>query len=90
MPTTVVSRLTLSNAAAASTTRRPPAVTARCNMFSKNVNGATRQAKFANRTGTGWMTVPDITNACSYCAYDMVCYLPPKGGIATIYIEERG
>jgi hypothetical protein len=59
-----------------------------CALKSLNFDGSVRQQVFADRFGTGWMTLPNITTDDMFGAYVVDCQLPTGGMLNTIWIEE--
>lgn len=60
-----------------------------CTLRSMNFNGAIRQSMSANRVGTGWLQIPNITTDDIWGSYSMYCSVPSAGTVNTIVISEK-
>ena len=60
-----------------------------CAFYSMNGNGTVRQVKSASKTGSGWLTLPNITSDDTLGSYYMLCSLPRLGTLNTIKVEEQ-
>lgn len=60
-----------------------------CYLYSMNAGGSVRQFKSANRSNTGWIYLPDITTDDYYGSYSMICTLPGRGRLDTVWVAEK-
>lgn len=62
--------------------------TLRCTLLSKTFNGGTQDSHANTRTNTGWMYL-DVNSDDFWGSYNMYCYLPQRGRIATLWVGEQ-
>jgi hypothetical protein len=60
-----------------------------CYLQSKNSSGSTRQTRVGSRSGTGWLSIANITSESAWGTLSLYCYLPKNGKISTISVRER-
>lgn len=62
--------------------------TVSCFLYSRNGNGTPRESKSASRSSTGWLYIANLTSDDVYGSYSMVCGLPARSTLNTIFLEE--
>jgi hypothetical protein len=60
-----------------------------CTLFSMNGDGSVRQSQSANKAGTGWFSIPNLTTDDFWGSYSMYCYLPRFGTLNTVWVGEQ-
>jgi hypothetical protein len=60
-----------------------------CTLFSMNADGNVRQSQFADKTGSGWLIFANLTTDDKFGSYSIVCSLPGRGTVNTLWIAER-
>lgn len=60
-----------------------------CYLRSVNASGSTRQTRGGSRSGTGWLSIANITSESAWGNLSLHCYLPKRGRISTISVRER-
>jgi hypothetical protein len=60
-----------------------------CTLLNYDINGVLKQYKTASRSGSGWLTMPNLTADDYWGNYSMWCYLPAGGVLQTYWIDEK-
>lgn len=62
-----------------------------CSVKSHNSSGNVVQSQTASKTGSGWFTIPEITQDDPYASgfYTMHCQLPSYGWLQTYQVRQR-
>ena len=63
--------------------------TIKCGLYSMYGAGAVKQSKWASRSGTGWVYMPNLTTDDYWGSYSMHCLVPANGTVNTIWLGER-
>ncbi len=63
--------------------------TVNCNLYSMNGNGSINQSRSGSRSGTGWLSIPNLTSEDYWGSSVIYCSVPAYGVINTVWFGEN-